>query len=131
MYHILGHQIIGGKYSNWIIILQDFYLDFVSSKSKKSLAFTELMFELSRADEEPMDNDSFTNEFLFLIDSSDPCYGDFLVYLHTQHFFPQLSHDEYRCIRHQARHYIIVDDTLYRRGVHLILRCFLIHEETQ
>jgi hypothetical protein len=54
-----------------------------------------------------------------------------LVYLQTQCFHPHLSHDECRCIRHQARHYIIVDDTLYHRGVDLILCHFLIHEEDE
>jgi hypothetical protein len=59
MQHILNHQIIGGKYSKWIVILQEFDLEFVSSKSKKYLAFIELMFKLPRVDVEPMVNDSF------------------------------------------------------------------------
>jgi hypothetical protein len=36
MKHILSHHIIGGKYSKWILILKEFELDFVSSKSNKS-----------------------------------------------------------------------------------------------
>jgi hypothetical protein len=73
----------------------------------------------------------FPDEFLFLIDSYDPGMEDVLVYLQTQHFHPHLSHDEHHHIRHQARHYIIVDDTLYHQGVDLILRHFLIHEEVE
>jgi hypothetical protein len=41
------------------------------------------MSELPQVDDEPMANDSFPDESLFLIDSSDPWYGDVLVYLQT------------------------------------------------
>ena len=43
MYHILTKQLLGGKYSRWIIILQEFDLDFSKAKSKKSLVFAKLM----------------------------------------------------------------------------------------
>jgi hypothetical protein len=39
------------------------------------------------------------------------------------------SHDERRRIRHQAKNYLIIDDTLYQRGVDCILRQCLTHEE--
>jgi hypothetical protein len=39
------------------------------------------------------------------------------------------SHDEHRRICHQAKNYLILDDTLYRRGVDYILRRCLTHEE--
>ena len=37
MQHILTCQLLGGKYSKWIIILQEFDLEFERAKSKKSL----------------------------------------------------------------------------------------------
>jgi hypothetical protein len=70
MQHILTCHIIGGKYSKWIVILQEFDLEFTSAKSKKSLVFTELMSKLPRVDKEPVVNDYFTDESLFLISSS-------------------------------------------------------------
>ena len=36
---ILTRRMIGGKYNKWIVILQEFDLEFVSAKSKKSLIF--------------------------------------------------------------------------------------------
>jgi len=36
----------GGKYNKWIVILQEFDLNFMSTNSKKSLVFTELILEL-------------------------------------------------------------------------------------
>ena len=36
---ILSRRVIGGKYNQWIVILQEFNLEFMSDKSKKSLVF--------------------------------------------------------------------------------------------
>src|SRR5713226_5282979 len=36
---ILTRSMIGGKYNKWIVILQEFNLEFVSAKLKKSLIF--------------------------------------------------------------------------------------------
>jgi hypothetical protein len=43
MYHILTSQVLGAKYSKWIVILQEFDLEFAKSKDKKSLVFAELI----------------------------------------------------------------------------------------
>ena len=43
---MLTRRVIGEKISRWIVVLQEFYLDFVSGKSKKSLVFAELISEL-------------------------------------------------------------------------------------
>ena len=80
MYYILTRQVLGGKYSRWIVILQEFDLEFSKDTSKKSLVFAELMCDLSYdlMDSEP--SDSFSNEFLFLITTTDPWYGDLIIY---------------------------------------------------
>ena len=40
---VLTRRMMGGKYNKWIVILQEFNLEFVSAKSKKSLIFVELI----------------------------------------------------------------------------------------
>ena len=77
---------LGEKYSRWIVILQEFNLEFAKATSNKSLVFAELMCDLPYAlmDIEP--SDSFLDEFLFLISTTDPLYGDLLIYLQTQRF---------------------------------------------
>ena len=40
MYYILTRQVLGGNYSHWIFILQEFDLEFTKATSKKSLVFT-------------------------------------------------------------------------------------------
>ena len=42
MYYVLTCQVLGGKYSRWIMILQEFELEFAKSASNKSLIFAEL-----------------------------------------------------------------------------------------
>jgi hypothetical protein len=65
----------------------------------------------------------------FLIESSDPWYRDILIYLHNLKCPTSASHDERRRICHQAKNYLILNDTLYRRGVDCVLRRCLTHEE--
>jgi hypothetical protein len=122
MYHILTRQFLGGKYSKWIVILQEFDLEFVKSKAKKYLVFAEIIYDFPHVDEDTEPIDSLPDETLFLISMSDPWYGDILLYLQTQHFQPNISHEEHRCIRHHSRHYLIVSDTLYLCGIDTILR---------
>ena len=81
MYYILNHQVLGGKYSRWIVILQEFDLEFSKATSKKSLVFVELMCDLPYASTENDPSDSFSDELLFLISTTDPWYGDLIIYL--------------------------------------------------
>jgi hypothetical protein len=66
---------------------------------------------------------------MFFIESSDLWYGDILIYLQTLKCPTSSSRDERRWIRHQAKSYLILNDTLYRQGVDCILRRCLTHEE--
>jgi hypothetical protein len=66
---------------------------------------------------------------MFFITSSDPWYEDILIYLQTLKCPTSTSHDERRRICHQAKNYLILNDTLYQRGVDCILRRCLTHEE--
>ena len=84
IYYILTHQVLEGKYSRWIVILQEFDLEFAKATSKESLVFSELMCDLPFASMKSEPNDSFPDEFIFLISTTDPWYGYFLVYLQTQ-----------------------------------------------
>ena len=72
MYYILTHQVLGGKYSRWIVILQEFDLEFSKATSKKSLVFVELICDLPCVTRKSEPNDSFLDEFLFLISTMDP-----------------------------------------------------------
>ena len=113
MYYILTRQVIGGKYSRWIVILQEFDLEFTKATSKKFLVFMELMCDLPCDLTEDEANDSFPDEFLFLISTTDPWYEYFIIYIQTQIFHPDTYRDNHRHIRHHAKYYLILNDTLY------------------
>ena len=75
---------IGGKYNKRIVILQEFDFEFVSAKLKKSLIFAELISDFPNEAEDLVCEDTFVNEHILLISTSNPWYGDIIVYLQTQ-----------------------------------------------
>jgi hypothetical protein len=102
MQYLLSRRQINGKFSQWIIILQEYDLEFSIPKSKKSLILVELITTFpSETTSSPLNTD-FPNEHLFYIPSDDPWYDDLLVYLRTQKFGPHLSRDDRWHIHHQA-----------------------------
>jgi hypothetical protein len=91
MQHILTRQFLGDKYSKWIVILQEFDLEFEHAKSKKSLVFSELICDFPYSKTKNVATDSLPDESLFLISTDDLWYGDIIIYLQTQTFWPTLS----------------------------------------
>ena len=72
MKYILLRQILGGRYSKWVVILSDFDLIFSTPKAKKSLVFAELMARLPRVSQPLQELESLPDDSLFLMDLSDP-----------------------------------------------------------
>ena len=124
-------MMIGPKYNKWIVILQEFDLEFVSAKSKKSLVFAEIISDFLSETEELVCEDTFVDEHIFLISMLDPWYGDIIIYLQTLKTPTHLSRDERRRLHHVSKNYLIVDNTLYHRGVDFVLRSCLTHEEDE
>ena len=81
MKHILSCQIIEGKYSKWMVILQEFDIEFVNVKAKKYFTFAEPVSELPGNKEEKVEEESWADEHLFLIAIIDPWYGTLITYL--------------------------------------------------
>jgi hypothetical protein len=131
MQHILTCQLLRGKYSKWIIILQEFDLEFECANSKKSLVFVELICDLPCSETENVAEDSLPDESLFLIISDDLWYGYIIIYLQTQTFRPNFSSTDRRRMRYQARQYIILGDTLYHHGIDSVFRRCLTFDEAE
>ena len=127
MYYILTRQVLGGKYSHWIVILQEFDLEYAKATSKKSLIFAELVCDLPCASTKSEPIDSFLDEFLFLISTTDPRYGYLITYLQTQVFHPTLSHDDCHRICHHVKYYLILNDTFYKCFINSVIQRFLTH----
>ena len=118
-------------FRSWIVILQEFDLEFTTAKSTKSLVFADLICSLPTDSVPSHSEDHIPNEMLFLIDTRDPWYGDIIVYLQTATFRSELDKAARRRIRHQSQPYRIVGDTLYRIGVDSVLRRCLTLEEAE
>ena len=91
---VLTRRMIGGKYNKWIFILQEFNLEFVLAKSKKSLIIVKLISDFPSKEEEEVCEDTFVDEHIFLISTLDPWYGDIIIYLQTLKVPTYLSRDE-------------------------------------
>ena len=76
------------------------------------MVFAELISELP-CGEDIVYEKSFPNKHLFLISSLNPRYGDIIVYLQTSKFLSTFSKNERRKLRHLAKNYVIIGDTLY------------------
>ena len=74
--------------------MQEFDLEFVLGKSKKSLIFVELIFYFPSVEEEEVYEDMFVDEHILLISTLDPWYGDIIIYLQTLKVPTRLSQDE-------------------------------------
>ena len=100
IYYVSTRQVLGGKYSRWIVILQEFELEFAKTTSKKSLVFVDLICDLPHTTKNTETVDSLPHESLFLISMTDPWYGDIILYLQTLRYQPTATHDERRRIRY-------------------------------
>ena len=100
IYYVLTCQVLGGKYSHWIVILQEFDLEFTKSTSKKSLVFAKLICDLPCTTENLDPSDFLPDESMFLISTTDPWYGDIILYLQTLRYQPIASRDERHCVCH-------------------------------
>jgi hypothetical protein len=81
MQYFLNRRQINGKFSRWIVILQEYDLEFSTPKRKKSLVLAELVMAFPSDTMSAPVNTDFLDEHLFYITSDDPWYGDLLVYL--------------------------------------------------
>ena len=81
MAFLLSHQIINGKYASWIVILQEFDLEFVTPKSKKGLALAELISKLPTGTQDPPVNDDFPDELLVFMFTNTHWFANIENYL--------------------------------------------------
>jgi hypothetical protein len=129
MQYLLSHRKVNGKFARWIVILQEYDLEFSTPKSKKALVLAEIVIALPSDTTSAPINTDFPNEHLFYITLDDPWYDNLLVYLRTQKFGNHLSRDDRQCICHQDPRYLLIGDILYQKGVDTIFRrCLTIDE---
>ena len=95
MRYLLSHRLLQGRVAKWVVILQEFDLEFVSPKSTKALTLATLMTDLPPLTVSAPPEDDLPDKFLFVTSREDPWYGDILLYLRMQNFPMHFNH-EYR-----------------------------------
>ena len=75
--------------------------------------------------------DDLPDDFLFIISTDDPWYGDILLYLRTHKFVAHLNREDRRRILHQAIRHLVIGGVLYRRGIDTILCRCLTHDKAE
>jgi hypothetical protein len=81
MQYLLSRRQVNDKFARWIVILQEYDLEFSTPKSKKAFVLAELVMALPSDTTNTPINTDFPDEHLFYIALDDPWYGDLLVYL--------------------------------------------------
>jgi hypothetical protein len=81
MHYFLSHWKINGKFARWIVILQEYDLEFSTPKIKKSLILTKIIMTFPSDTTSTPVNTDFPDEHLFYIPLYDPWYDDLLIYL--------------------------------------------------
>ena len=94
MRYLLSRRLLQGHVAKWVVILQEFDLEFVSPKSTNALTLAALMTDLPPLTTSPPPKDDLLDDFLFLISTEDPWYGGILLYLRTQNFATHLNHED-------------------------------------
>jgi hypothetical protein len=114
MQYLLSRRQINGKFSQWIVILEEYDLEFSTTKNKKALVLAKLVMSLPSDTTSAPVNTNFPDKHLLYITLDDLWYDELLVYLQTQKFGNHLSRDDHRRIHHQAPRYLLIKDILYR-----------------
>ena len=91
----------------------------------------ELIYDFPSLEEEEVYEDIFFDEHILFISTLDLWYRDIILYLQTLKINTHLSQDEQWWLCHAAKNYLIVDNTLYCRGVDSILRHCLTLDEAE
>jgi len=91
----------------------------------------ELLCDLPSSSNDDTSEETIVDETLLLISSSNPWYGDIIIYLQTQKYRSNTSRSEQKCIQYQSKDYMSIGDMLYQHGVDTVLRRCLTHEEAE
>ena len=98
MQYLLTRRLLQGRMAKWVVVLQEFDLQFISPKSTKVLMLSLLMTDLPPLTASSPPKDDLPDDFLFVISTEDPWYRDILLYLQTQKFIAHLNCEDRRRI---------------------------------
>jgi hypothetical protein len=95
--------ITSARVTRWLLLLQEFDITIVDRPGKENVV-ADFLSRLTPDDNTPVD-DSFPDEYLFVVSSHSPWYAYIANYLVVKNLPPHLSHREKRKIIQQSTRY--------------------------
>ena len=118
----MNKSVTNARVTRWLLLLQEFDITIVDRLGEENVV-VDFLSRLKTDDNTPVD-DSFLNEYLFVVSSHSPWYVDIANYLVAGKLPSHLSHREKRKIIQQSARYSWISGCLfYTRLDHEIRRC--------
>lgn len=126
--YLVNKPELSGRLARWVLLLQEF--DYTveykpGSVHKQADHMSRLPGEVET---HPID-DSLIDENLFLITARPTWYAGIIEFLTTQQLSPEMPKEERRKIRVNSRHFVVLGNRLYRKGLDGVLRRCVMEEE--
>ena len=108
----------------WVLLLQEFDIEIKDKKGSDNVIVDHLS-RIEKPNEDEIETEieeKFPNEQLFQVTVQVPWYADIVNYLACGIMPPELTYQQKRKLRTDARFYIWDDPLLFRRGADQIIR---------
>jgi hypothetical protein len=112
--YLMKKPITNARVTRWLLLLQEFDITIVDRPGKENLV-ADFLSRLTPDDDTPVD-DSFPDEYLFVVSSHSPWYEDIANYLVAGKLPPHLSHREKKSIIYQSARYSWVSGYIFHTG---------------
>jgi len=112
--YLMNKPITNARVTRWLLLLQEFDITIVDRPGKENVV-VDFLSRLTPDDDTPVD-DSFPDEYLFVVFAHSPWYADIANYLVAEKLPPHLFHREKRRIIHQSARYSWISGCLFHTG---------------
>jgi hypothetical protein len=118
--YLVNKPDLSGRLARWVLLLQEFDYTVEYKPGSAQKQADHLSRLIDKQESNPID-DRLVDESLFLVTTQPTWYSGIVEFLTTQQLPPDLTKEERRKIRVNSRHFMVLGNRLYRRGVDGVL----------
>ena len=111
----MNKSVTNSRVTRWLLLLQEFDITIVDRPGKENVV-ADFLSRLKTDENIPVD-DSFLDEYLFVVSAHSPWYADIANYLVAGKLPSHLSHREKRKIFQQSARYNWISGCLFHKGL--------------
>lgn len=126
--YLVNKPELSGRLARWVLLLQEFDYTVEYKPGSVHKEADHMSRLLGGMKTHPID-DRLIDESLFLVTARPAWYSRIIEFLTTQQLPVDLSKDERQKIRINSRHFVVLGNRLYRRGLDGVLRRCLMEDE--